>query len=100
MRLQARVDSSLRERQVGYVDNGSAQGADPVYTDASHHIGAARMSSDPRRGVVDGECKVHGVRNLFVAGSAVFPTSGHANPTLTVVALAIRLAEHLRALQR
>jgi len=57
-----------------------------------HHIGTARMSDDPRLGVVDGECRVHGMRNLFVAGSAVFPTSGQANPTLTIVALALRLA--------
>jgi len=57
-----------------------------------HHIGTARMSDDPRLGVVDSECRVHGVRNLFVAGSAVFPTSGQANPTLTIVALALRLA--------
>lgn len=60
-----------------------------------HHIGTARMSASPRRGVVDADCKVHGVANLHVAGSAVFPTSGHANPTLTIVALALRLAGRL-----
>jgi choline dehydrogenase-like flavoprotein len=62
-----------------------------------HHIGTARMADDPREGVVDANGRVHGTRNLYVAGSAVFPTSSQANPTLTVVALAARLAEHLRA---
>jgi choline dehydrogenase-like flavoprotein len=61
----------------------------------SHHIGTARMSSSPREGVVDSDCRVYGMRNLFIASSAVFPTSGFANPTLTIVALAIRLADHL-----
>ncbi len=60
-----------------------------------HHIGTARMARSASQGVVDAECRVHGMRNLFVAGSAVFPTSGQANPTLTIVALALRLAEKL-----
>jgi choline dehydrogenase-like flavoprotein len=55
------------------------------------------MSDDPRRGVVDRDGRIHGVENLYVAGSSVFPCAGHANPTLTVVALALRLAEHLGA---
>jgi choline dehydrogenase-like flavoprotein len=46
---------------------------------------------------VDADCRIHGLRNLYVAGSAVFPTSSQANPTLTIVALAMRLATHLRA---
>ena len=62
----------------------------------SHHMGTTRMSNDPSRGVVDRNCKVHEVENLYVAGSSVFPTSGSANPTLTLVALTLRLAEHLR----
>lgn len=62
-----------------------------------HHMGATRMASDPREGVVDSDCRVHGVANLFVAGSSVFPTSGWANPTLTILALALRLADHLEA---
>jgi len=60
-----------------------------------HHIGTTRMSDDPREGVVDRDCRVHGVRNLFVAGSAVFPTSGWSNPTLTLLALGFRLADRL-----
>jgi len=61
-----------------------------------HHMGTARMHPDPRRGVVDAHCRVHSVANLYVAGSAVFPTGGSAGPTFTLVALALRLADHLR----
>lgn len=60
-----------------------------------HHIGTARMGTDPRTSVVDANCRIHGLENLFIAGSAVFPTSSQANPTLTVVALALRLARHV-----
>jgi choline dehydrogenase-like flavoprotein len=60
-----------------------------------HHIGTTRMAQSPREGVVDADCRVHGIDNLFIAGSAVFPTSGQANPTLTIVALALRLADRL-----
>lgn len=62
-----------------------------------HHMGTTRMHEDPTQGVVDRDGRVHGMRNLFVAGSSVFPTGGYANPTLTVVALALRLADDLRA---
>jgi choline dehydrogenase-like flavoprotein len=62
----------------------------------SHHMGTTRMSDDPSRGVVDGDCKVHSLDNLYVAGSSVFPTSGASNPTLTVVALTLRLAALLK----
>jgi choline dehydrogenase-like flavoprotein len=62
-----------------------------------HHMGTTRMHQSPRRGVVDADCRVHGVENLFVAGSSVFPTAGYSNPTLTIVALALRLADQLRA---
>jgi choline dehydrogenase-like flavoprotein len=65
-----------------------------------HHIGTARMSRSPATGVVDTNCRVHGMQNLFVAGSAIFPTSSQANPTLTIVALALRLADHLRGLKK
>ena len=54
------------------------------------------MSDSPRQGVVDRNCKVHGVGGLYIAGSSVFPTAGHANPTLMIVALAIRLADWLK----
>ncbi|HTI84953.1 MAG TPA: GMC family oxidoreductase [Acetobacteraceae bacterium] len=62
-----------------------------------HHIGTARMGLDPTEGVVDGNCRVFGVNNLYIASSAVFPTSGQANPTLTIVALAVRLARHIHS---
>jgi choline dehydrogenase-like flavoprotein len=62
---------------------------------SSHHMGGARMSQTAETGVVDADCKVHGAANLYVAGSGVFATSGHANPTFTIVQLALRLADHL-----
>ncbi|MEA2000980.1 MAG: GMC family oxidoreductase [Actinomycetota bacterium] len=67
----------------------------PVVTGGWHHMGTTRMSSDPDNGVVDANCRLHGVDNMYVAGSSVFPTSGYANPTLTLVALAVRLGRHL-----
>jgi choline dehydrogenase-like flavoprotein len=63
-----------------------------------HHIGTTRMAHDPQHGAVDHHCRLFGTANLFIAGASVFPTSSHANPTLTLVALAARLAAHLRAL--
>jgi choline dehydrogenase-like flavoprotein len=65
-----------------------------------HHMGTTRMSSNPAQGVVDTDCRVHGYHNLYVAGSSVFPTGGWANPTLTIMALAMRLAGHLRGAMR
>jgi choline dehydrogenase-like flavoprotein len=60
-----------------------------------HHMGTTRMADDPKRGVTDGSGRVHGVANLYVAGSSLFPTGGWANPTLTILALALRQADHL-----
>lgn len=65
-------------------------------TSGMHHMGTTRMHDDPREGVVDGDGRVHGLANLYIAGSSVFPTGGVANPTLTIVALALRLADHLK----
>ncbi len=62
----------------------------------SHHMGTTRMADDPKLGVVDRHCRVHGVSNLHIAGSSVFPTAGSSNPTLTIVALAIRLADRIK----
>ncbi|OUL26463.1 GMC oxidoreductase [Nostoc sp. RF31YmG] len=62
-----------------------------------HNMGTTRMHIDPKQGVVDANCQVHDISNLFIAGSSVFPTGGYANPTLTIVALAIRLADHIKA---
>ncbi|MEM7293148.1 MAG: GMC family oxidoreductase, partial [Pseudomonadota bacterium] len=62
-----------------------------------HHMGTTRMHDDPRQGVVDKNCKVHGMENLYIAGSPVFTTGGYANPVLTAVALTARLADELKA---
>jgi choline dehydrogenase-like flavoprotein len=61
-----------------------------------HTAGTTRMSDDPKLGVVNSNCRVHGVAGLYVAGASVFPTCGHANPTLMIVALAIRLADRIK----
>ena len=66
-------------------------------SDAAHHMGTTRIAATPTDGVVDEDCRVHRVANLFVAGSSVFPTSGAANPTLGAIALALRLADHLKS---
>jgi choline dehydrogenase-like flavoprotein len=68
----------------------------PPDPNAHHHAGTTRMSADPGDGVVDSDCRVHGTDNLFVAGGSVMPTAGFANPTLTIVALAVRLARTIR----
>ena len=62
----------------------------------NHHLGTTRMAADPKRGVVDADCRVHGMSNFFVAGSSLFPTGSTVNPTLTIVALALRLSDHLK----
>ncbi len=84
---RVRMDDWLLE------ENNHWDGLGPRY----HHMGTTRMSDDPKTGVVDKDCRVHGIANLYVAGSSVFTTSGYANPTLTIVALASRLAHHLMA---
>lgn len=66
--------------------------------DGGHHIGTTRMAADPSAGVVDADCRVHGIENLFVAGSSVFPTGGFSNPTFTILALSLRLADRLRTM--
>jgi choline dehydrogenase-like flavoprotein len=91
--LQDRLAATLRASGIGELEPGAGE---PRYTDASHHMGTTRMSRDPRTGVVDPACRVHALANLYLAGSSVFPTAGHANPTPTIIALALRLADHLR----
>ena len=66
----------------------------------NHHMGTARMHDDPKQGVVDANLQVHGLANLFVVGSAVFPTYGAANPTVNLLALTLRLADHMKAVLR
>jgi choline dehydrogenase-like flavoprotein len=60
-----------------------------------HHMCTTRMSADPKRGVVDADCRIHGMENLYLGGSSVFATAGCSNPTYTIVQLALRLADHL-----
>ncbi|MDH5382845.1 MAG: GMC family oxidoreductase, partial [Cyclobacteriaceae bacterium] len=62
-----------------------------------HHMGTTRMSADPKTGVVDENCKVHGLSNLYIASSGCYTTSGAPNPTLTLVALTLRLSNHLKS---
>ena len=77
-----------------WIDSGDL--ADIAVIDMAHTAGTTRMAADPAQGVVDANCMVHGVEGLFVAGASIFPTSGHANPTLMIMGFALRLAEHLR----
>ena len=68
-----------------------------VRNPSTHHpMGTTRMHDSPSQGVVDADCKVHGIANLFIASSSVFPTGGYANPTLTILALALRVADHVK----
>ncbi len=85
---RTRLESWLQDERVSVID---------TLEGVPHYMGTTRMSDDPREGVVDRNCAVHGMQNLFVAGSSVFATAGQANPTFTIVALALRLADHLRA---
>jgi choline dehydrogenase-like flavoprotein len=93
LELQELLGTCLDRAGIGELESGT----ELRFTDASHHMGTTRMSDDPRTGVVDADCKVHGLDNLYVAGSSAFPSAGHASPTLTIVALALRLAQQLRA---
>ncbi len=94
--LHAQLVVELRTAGVGELTTSLA-GASvwPIDQDASHHMGTTRMGADPASSVVDRDCRVWSTSNLWVAGASVLPTSGCANPTYTLVALAIRLADHL-----
>jgi choline dehydrogenase-like flavoprotein len=95
------MDTVLRSRGLGYVEWTARLDSTTLIEASNHHLGTTRMHADPARGVVDPDCRVHSVDNLFVAGSSVFPTYGASNPTLTIVALALRLADKLpHALQK
>ncbi|MFQ3262065.1 GMC oxidoreductase [Reinekea sp.] len=87
-------DHGIRIKTPEWMNNVNDD-AKPSFTDVAHHMGTTRMSRNPQQGVVDAQCKVFGINNLYIAGSSVFPTSGHVNPTMTIVALAIRLSDHL-----
>ena len=104
--LAETLDAELTRLGLGTVEPADWLGADdpdwPVDSTVGkhpiagyHHMGTTRMSDAPSRGVVDAQCRVHGYTNLYVAGSSVFPTGGWANPTLTIIALAYRLADEI-----
>ncbi len=95
--IAARGHGRFRLDIGGYHDLDATDDADLEFAvnTGSHHMGTARMSADPSAGVVDPDLKVHSLANLYVGGSAVFPTSGANPPTLTLVALALRLGDHL-----
>jgi choline dehydrogenase-like flavoprotein len=89
-----------RVERAEWLDSASKQWAsDPTISvhplGGYHHVGTTRMAISPRHGVTDGWGRVHGIDNLYVAGSSLFPTSGWANPTLSIVALGLRTADHL-----
>lgn len=96
-RTQALLGEAFEAAGVGRIEQRYREGDDtPIMNGGYHMMGATRMHESPAKGVVDADGRVHGVENLYVAGMSVFPTAGFANPTLTVVALAVRLAAHLR----
>lgn len=88
--------SSNSQCRVEFDDEAPSQQLNAAVPTGGHHIGTTRMASSARSGVVDGNCTVFDCPNVYVASSAVFPTGSHANPTLTIVALALRMAEHLK----
>jgi choline dehydrogenase-like flavoprotein len=96
--MHALFDASLRRAGLGHFEPRFPDDAAAWRSGVEggkHHMGTTRMHPDPRQGVVDADARVHGCPNLHVAGSSVFPTGGYANPTLTLVALAVRLAGRL-----
>ncbi len=97
VRTETLFKEAVFEAGLGKLDLELDKGNPQLFRPSIHHnMGTTRMHENPRHGVVDANCKVHGVSNLFIAGSSTFPTGGYANPTLTIVALAIRLADHIK----
>jgi choline dehydrogenase-like flavoprotein len=95
--LHRALRDELRANGIGELEGDLERASPwPIDQDASHHMGGTRMGKDPSTSVVDPTLRVHGAENLWIAGSSVFPSSGCANPTYTIVALSIRLARHLR----
>jgi choline dehydrogenase-like flavoprotein len=94
--LHRRLALELPRAGVGVLESPLAESDPfPIDQDASHHMGTTRMGDDPRTSVVDRDLRLHTEPNVFLAGASVFPISGCANPTFTIVALSIRLAAHL-----
>jgi len=99
IRSQEILDSELRRSGLGrlFLEINEETASEKI-KGGWHHMGTTRMHNDPRKGVVDENCRVHGISNLFIAGPSVFPTSGYANPSLTIVALAVKLSDHIKEL--
>jgi choline dehydrogenase-like flavoprotein len=98
MELHRRFDAALHAAGLGHYEfrlPAEAAAWREAVEGGKHHLGTTRMHADPGQGVVDPDARVHGSPNLYVAGSSVFPAGGYANPTLTLVALAVRLGRHL-----
>jgi choline dehydrogenase-like flavoprotein len=96
IRAQHIIDGELRRAGLGYLHiELKDESPPPGLHGGWHHMGTTRMHVDPQKGVVDENCAVHGISNLYIAGSSVFPTVGYANPVLTTIALAGRLADHV-----
>jgi choline dehydrogenase-like flavoprotein len=96
-RAQQIMAEALEETGLGRYEPPKLPAESVKSLGGTHHMmGTTRMSDDPKHGVVDRNCKVHGILNLFIAGSAVFPTGGYANPTLTNLAISIRVADHVK----
>jgi len=87
--------SGIAEVTLDPVLEGAAWPASLEKEGTWHHMGTTRMHDSPKQGVVDRNCKVHGMTNLYIAGSSVFPTAGANFPTITIAALTLRLAEHI-----
>jgi choline dehydrogenase-like flavoprotein len=92
---------ALQTNGIGRLEPDESLSADPAMIarleENRHHIGGTRMADDESRGVVSPDLKLYGTQNVYVCGSSVFPCAGFVNPTHTIIALAIRLADHLAA---
>jgi choline dehydrogenase-like flavoprotein len=100
IKVAEKISEELKKHNLGEVELYPEISAEnphwkELFGDVNHHIGTTRMGTHPLKSVVDSDCKVWGLDNLYIAGSSVFPTSGHSNPTLTLIALSYRLAEYL-----
>jgi choline dehydrogenase-like flavoprotein len=100
-RAQEILDEELRRAGLGHLVIETEKDSVPRGIHGGwHHMGTTRMHSDPKQGVVDPNCRVHDISNLYIGGASVFPTSGYANPVLTTVALVLRLADHIREIMK
>lgn len=93
------LQEELKNLGVGELESQLLEGTYaewPIAQDASHHIGTTRMGTNPKNSVTDPNCRLHGIENLYIAGSSVFPTSGYANPMAMTIALTLRLSDHLK----